>query len=160
MRRRARDLPLVIVFAIALPAGPTGSGGSRRGVRRATHQLQPADDQLLLLQLLLDQELLLQELLLHELLLHELPDQLLLDQELLDHELPLQELLDQLLLPQLLPFQVPPDHDVPAASAAVRAAASNGCPKMSMLPRSATPPRLTWAVPRACSSEPVPVESA
>src|SRR5262249_37524080 len=86
--------------------------------------------------------------------LQVLPDQLLplhvdADQVLPDHVLPL----------QVLAFHDPPDQVEAVASSAAILGASKGIPKMSCSPVSATPSREMWSDPRACSIEPVPVET-
>lgn len=113
----------------------------------------------------------------HELPDHELPDQVLPDQllpdqvlplhvlplqVLPDHELPLQVLPDhvlpdQVLPDQVLPFQVPPDQVLPAACKVAMDALLKVLPKMSFSPWRTTPFVVRWSLPRAASSEPVPV---
>jgi hypothetical protein len=112
----------------------------------------------------------------------ELPDQDEPDQLLPDQELPVQLLPDheepaqdepaheepaqdepaqdepaQELPAQLRPFQVPPDQLLPAVAAAAMAVELNAWPKMSLSPVRTTPLAVRWSVPRAASSEPVPV---
>ena len=58
---------------------------------------------------------------------------------------------------QSRPFQVPPTHDVPALLSAAHWAAFHG-PSTSCSPVSSTSPSATCEVPRAASSEPVPLE--
>jgi len=64
----------------------------------------------------------------------------------------------QVLPDHVLPFQVPPDQELPAASAVAIAPEANGFPKMSTSPCRTTPFELVrWSVPRAPSSVPAPV---
>ena len=58
------------------------------------------------------------------------------------------------------PFHIPPDQLDPVASSAAIVDETNGLPKMSCSPWSATGPIEMWSVPRDASREPVPVEGA
>ena len=89
-----------------------------------------------------------------------LPDQLDADHELADHVLPDQELADHELADHVLPFQLLPDQLLELASACASPASSTGFPKMSWSPVRVTPSRVTWSLPRDCSSEPLPFAAA
>ena len=115
---------------------------------------QEPPDQLLPLQVLPDQLL----------PLHVLPDHVEPDHVEPLHVLPDQVEPDQVEPLQVEPdhvdpFQVPPDQLFPAASAWATVAELNGLPKTSFSPVSTTPSRVMWSVPRASSSEPLPVAS-
>jgi hypothetical protein len=55
------------------------------------------------------------------------------------------------------PFQAPPDQLVPVQLFSDHVRPSHGLPKMSCSPLSSTSLSITWAEPRAASSDPSPL---